>query len=28
VFERYVVLRMGERAGEVVAVFNRGLQRL
>ncbi len=28
VFERYVVLRMGERAGEVVGVYNRGLQRL
>ncbi|MCM1404528.1 MAG: Flp pilus assembly complex ATPase component TadA [Prevotella sp.] len=28
VFERYVVLRTGEHAGEVVGVFNRGLQRL
>ena len=28
VFERYVVLQVGERAGEVVDVFNRGLQRL
>ena len=28
VFERYVVLRTKERAGEVVGVFNRGLQRL
>ena len=28
VFERYVVLRTGERAGEVVGVFNRGLTRL
>lgn len=28
VFERYVVLRTGEQAGEVVGIFNRGLQRL
>ena len=28
VFERYVVLRTGEHAGEVVGVYNRGLQRL
>lgn len=28
VFERYVVLRMGERAGEIVGVYNRGLERL
>lgn len=28
VFERYVVLRTGEHVGEVVGVFNRGLQRL
>ncbi|MBO4726487.1 MAG: Flp pilus assembly complex ATPase component TadA [Clostridia bacterium] len=28
VFDRYVVLRTGERAGEVVGIFNRGLGRL
>lgn len=28
VFERYVVLRTGEHAGEVVGVYNRGLQHL
>lgn len=28
VFERYVILRVGEHAGEVVGVYNRGLQRL
>ena len=28
VFERYVVLRVGEHAGEIVGVYNRGLQRL
>ena len=28
VFERYVVLRTGERAGEIVGIYNRGLQRL
>lgn len=28
VFERYVVLRTGEHAGEVVGIYNRGLQRL
>ena len=28
VFDRYVILRMGEHAGEVVGVYNRGLQRL
>ena len=28
VFERYVILRVGEHAGELVGVYNRGLQRL
>lgn len=28
VFERYVVLRTGEHAGEIVGIFGRGLQRL
>lgn len=28
VFERYIVLRTGEQAGEIVGIYNRGLQRL
>lgn len=28
VFDRYVVLQMGEHAGEVAGIYNRGLQRL